>query len=128
MKKEAVTTRPTASMRKARVGYIDTGTGLEIDCLPNLIVCNCKLLPILPIHPNLDFSCPSHCILVSVTSRKCPTSSESRGSQTRSAFHISSTSLTNPTLSVPARDQAHSQCWSEGSGRVKDPSCALKQY
>lgn len=30
MKKEAVTIRPTASMKTARVGYQATGTGLEI--------------------------------------------------------------------------------------------------
>lgn len=31
MKKEAVTTRPIASMKTARVGYHASGTGLEID-------------------------------------------------------------------------------------------------
>jgi len=30
MKKEAVTTRPTDSMRTARVGYHASGTGLEM--------------------------------------------------------------------------------------------------
>lgn len=30
MKNDAVTTRPTASMNNARVGYNDSGTGLEI--------------------------------------------------------------------------------------------------